>query len=248
MIELEWEALSETGLVRAHNEDSYLAKPPVFAVADGMGGHLAGDVASSMAIEVLGPLGEKSPLTEADVARAIETANATVLARGTTTLSMWGMGTTLVGLALLGEGEDCEWLTFNVGDSRLYRYEGGALQQLSHDHSEVQDLVDEGAMSEEEALVSPARNVLTRAIGTESDLLVDYLHRPPEPGERFLLCSDGLTNEVDDPEISRVMAERPGADEAAHELVRLALTAGGRDNVTVVVVNVKEGAADAGGA
>lgn len=243
MIALEWGAVSETGLVRAHNEDSYLAQEPVFAVADGMGGHLAGDVASAMTIEFLRPLLTRSPLSERDVARAIEAANGEIFRRGSTTLSMWGMGTTLVGLALLGYGEDAEWLTFNVGDSRLYRYADGNLEQLSHDHSEVQDLIDEGTLSERDALASAARNVLTRAIGTETHLAVDYGHLAPEPGERFLLCSDGLTNEVPDEEIADVLSGLPEPGEAAHELVRRAIEAGGRDNVTVIVVDVGEGEA-----
>ena len=238
MIELNWGAVTDTGLVRRHNEDSLLAEPPVFAVADGMGGHAAGDVASAMTIDELRRLVGRDDLTRGDVETAVSAANSAVLASSLTTRSMRGMGTTLVGMVLVVDDGCRRWLAFNVGDSRLYRFAGGTLSQVSHDHSEVQEMLDEGAISEEEARVAANRNIVTKAIGTESGADADYFLLDALSGERFLICSDGLTNELEDDALAADLGAGEDASATARLLTEHALRAGGRDNVTVVVVDV----------
>ncbi len=238
MIALNWGTSSDTGLVRQRNEDTFLAGVPVFAVADGMGGHAAGEVASAITIERLRELTSHDPLSPDELRRAIEAANDEVIATSSSSKAMRGMGTTLVGLALVeGEGGQ-HWMAFNVGDSRLYRFAGGRLAQVSRDHSEVQELIDEGAISESQARRSPIRNVVTRAIGTDKAVDVDYWLLDPEPGERFMLCSDGLTGELTDDQIAVTLLAAPDPEVAANRLVGQALAAGGHDNVTVIVIDV----------
>lgn len=237
MIELAWGVATDTGLVRAQNEDCVLAEPPIFAVADGMGGHVAGDIASAMTIAALRVLAGRPRVSPDEVVVTIRAANAAVLEKSAESVALRGMGTTVVGLALLDD-ETPEFLAFNVGDSRLYRFAGGELTQLSHDHSEAQELVDEGVISESEAMVSAARHVLTRAIGTETDLHIDTWPVHATAGDRFLICSDGLTGELDDEEIARAISEEAAPSEAANRLVAEALAAGGHDNVSVIVLEV----------
>ncbi|HMX67233.1 MAG TPA: hypothetical protein PKX25_16780, partial [Microthrixaceae bacterium] len=163
--------------------------------------------------------------------------NETILAEGQRSLARSGMGTTAVGLMLVDAGDRSQWLLFNIGDSRAYRWAEGTLEQLSVDHSYVQELVDAGEITISGARTHPHRNVVTRALGSEEDAQPDLWLRPPLIGERFLLCSDGLSGEVDDTEIARVMAEG-SADDVVALLVRRALEAGGHDNVSVLVVDV----------
>lgn len=236
MIRLEAAAATATGLVRANNEDAFVSLDPVFAVADGMGGHAGGEVASSLAVAAFAPLAGRASLSIGELEEAIGRANEEVRARALAEPALREMGTTLVGLARLDEpGEPL--LGFNLGDSRLYRLSGGALELISRDHSEVQELVDEGVLSEEEARRSPRRNIVTRSIGVSRELLVDSWRLAPVAGDRYLLCTDGLTNELTDDEIAPLLGSGTVA-EAAEALVDGALRAGGRDNVTVVVVEV----------
>lgn len=245
MIELTWGVATDTGLVRSQNEDCILAEPPIFAVADGMGGHVAGDIASAMTIAALRVLAGRPRVTREEVVITIRAANAAVIEKSAESAALRGMGTTIVGLALL-EDETPEFLAFNVGDSRLYRFADGALTQLSHDHSEVQELLDEGMISPSEAMVSAARHVLTRAIGTETDLPIDTWTVRAGRGDRFLVCSDGLTGELDDEEIASVLAEERDSSDAANRLVAEALAAGGHDNVSVIVLEVVAADTEAG--
>jgi len=238
MIALNWGTASDTGLVRQRNEDSLLAALPVFAVADGMGGHAAGDVASALTIGLLRELTTHAPLSADELKNAIEAANNAVISKSSSSEAMRGMGTTLVGIALVGGEGDERWMAFNVGDSRLYRLADGSLTQVSRDHSEVQELLDEGAISESEARRSPVRNVVTRAIGTSETLDVDYWMLDPEPGERFMICSDGLTSELTKDQMIVTLLESPDPAMAANRLVEQALAAGGHDNVSVIVVDV----------
>jgi serine/threonine protein phosphatase PrpC len=238
MITLNWGTASDTGLVRQRNEDSLLAALPVFAVADGMGGHAAGDVASALTIGLLRELTTHAPLSADELKNAIEAANNAVISKSSSSEAMRGMGTTLVGIALVGGEGDERWMAFNVGDSRLYRLADGSLTQVSRDHSEVQELLDEGAISESEARRSPVRNVVTRAIGTSETLDVDYWMLDPEPGERFMICSDGLTSELTEDQMIVTLLESPDPAMAANRLVEQALAAGGHDNVSVIVVDV----------
>ncbi|MHB8246167.1 MAG: PP2C family protein-serine/threonine phosphatase [Acidimicrobiales bacterium] len=238
MFGLDWGAASETGRVRRNNEDSFVAQLPVFAIADGMGGHAAGDVASAMVIDELRRLAVQGPRSVGDISNAIAAANSAVVSRSRTTGSMRGMGTTLVGMVLIAAEDTGEWVGFNVGDSRLYRFSDGALEQVSRDHSEVQELLDAGSITREEARTSSVRNVVTRGLGAEMQPQVDYWLIRPVPGDRFLMCSDGLTDELVDQEIATVLIEATGAAAVAHQLVERALAAGGHDNVSVIVLDV----------
>jgi PPM family protein phosphatase len=209
----------------------------VFVVADGMGGHAAGEVASELAVGEFRSLGGIGELSITTVSSAIERANEAIHAAGSKKEAR-GMGTTLVGMALVIDREQELWCAFNVGDSRLYRLFDGILECVTTDHSEVQELVDEGTMSLEDARHYSRRNVITRALGAESSVEPDFWLLPPVPGERFLLCSDGLNSEVDDEQIQVILEAETEPSAAATRLVERAVSAGGRDNVTVVVIDV----------
>jgi serine/threonine protein phosphatase PrpC len=239
-----WGTASETGPVRSTNEDSVLAHGSVFVVADGMGGHAAGEVASRLVVEEFGRLGEETN-QPADVLGALARANAAILDVAAKDPSRRGMGTTAVGLALVTEGDREYWLAFNVGDSRLYRFRDGTLEQLSVDHTEVQELVAAGLISAEGSRAHPRHHVLTRALGTDPAPAVDTWMFVPVTGERFLLCSDGLV-ELPDERIAAVLAEVDDPPAAAERLVAAAIEAGARDNVTALVVQVVEGDAESG--
>lgn len=230
-------AATDTGQVRANNQDAVLIAEPVFAVADGMGGHAAGEIASQVAVESL----QESQVTSLDsLVEAVREANRSVWQRASDDPELHGMGTTLCAIALVpGEaGADEQIVVVNVGDSRVYQFHDGELTQLTDDHSLVEDLVREGRLSPQEARTHPQRNILTRVLGNDSDVEVDSWLVDPHRGDRFLLCSDGLFNEVDDDKIASVLRRLADPDDAAHELVTLAIQGGGRDNVSVVVVDV----------
>lgn len=240
MIVLDWGALTDVGRTRKLNEDAVLAMAPVFLIADGMGGHAAGEVASALAVDVFGALATVDrPLTTAAVLTAIRTANDAIVRAGASSEATAGMGTTAVGLAVVrADGAD-QLLGFNVGDSRLYRYDGLlGLRQLSTDHSLVQELIDRGDIRPEEARAHPQRNVITRMLGTPEAVEPDTWLLAVAPGDRFLICSDGLTTEVTDDQIAAVLAEHRDPRVVAGRLVEAALAHGGRDNVTVIVVDV----------
>jgi protein phosphatase len=226
------------GRVRSVNEDNYLARDDtgIWAVADGMGGHRGGDVASEIACEALG-----SAFTERTVeglVDAIDQANRAVFRAGSDDPDLTGMGTTIVALAVVAERDDELLAVANVGDSRVYRYTVGDLEQLTDDHSLVAELVREGTLSPEEAAVHPQRNIVTRVLGVYDSVPVDAVAIEPRAGDRYVLCSDGLFNEVPENAIAAVLRQVSEPAEAADELVRLAVDGGGRDNVTVVVVDV----------
>ena len=228
---------SDVGRVRDHNEDGFLDTPGVYAVADGLGGHAAGEVASRIAIEVLAVLAQREVTGPDEVAAAVTEANDRILAAQADHPEQRGMGTTVTGLALTA-GEDLQWVVFNVGDSRVYRVAGGSAEQLTRDHSEVAELVEAGLLDPEDAADHPMRHVITRSLGISREVVTDAWLRPVEAGEWFVVCSDGLTNEVDDATVGRLVAEADTPRAAADALVTAALEAGGRDNVTVVVVAV----------
>lgn len=238
-------AATDRGSVRELNEDSFLAREPVFAVADGMGGHEAGEVASRLCIESLDSESVLRPgrrtVTPVDVVLAVRNADFAIR-EATGALA----GTTLAA-AIFTEGEDGPaWLVANVGDSRVYLELEGEFAQLTEDHSEVWELLARGELTPEEARVYPRRNVVTRALGTGFDADPDLWSFPANPGQRLLVCSDGLTCELDDEQIAGILAEHADPQAAADALVAAALAAGGSDNVTVVVVAVREGDADGG--
>lgn len=228
---------SDIGRVRSLNEDSAVAVGTVYVVADGMGGHAAGEVASSIAVETVVALSERDSLQVRDVVDQVGEANRRILASAARHPEQTGMGTTIAGLAVVSVGGSRHWAVFNLGDSRVYRLLDGHLSQVTVDHSEVWELVERGLITPEEAAVHPGRNVVTRSLGRDPMGTVDTWVFPPYPGEVFVLCSDGLSNELDRAAIERVVCEIDDAGSAARELVRLAVEAGGRDNVTAIVVS-----------
>ncbi len=231
---MRWGACSDVGKVRTLNEDSFLARHGLFVVADGMGGHEAGEVASAMAVSVLESLPTLPPIGL--VASTLARANSAVFAAAGH--GPGSMGTTTVGLALVDNTGLPSWTVFNVGDSRCYRLRSGRLTRLTTDHSYVGELLAQGAITPDQALVHPGRNVVTRALGTEATVEPDYCVMTPEAGERFLLCSDGLYNELADEEIARLLSAEADPACAAETLVRAAVSRRGRDNATAVVVDV----------
>ncbi|TWP54062.1 serine/threonine-protein phosphatase [Lentzea tibetensis] len=226
---------TSAGLVRDTNEDSAFAGERIFAVADGMGGHVAGEVASSLVIERLRVLDARGALRPDDIRAELVAANHAMLADARPEHE--GMGTTVSGIGMVELAGSDHWIVFNVGDSRVYRFADDVLSRLTVDHSEVEELVTRGLLTEEAALEHPRRNVVTRALGTPLSAEPDQWVFPARPGERFVLCTDGLTNEVPDEMIIEVLRAAAEADETAEELVRRAIEAGGRDNVTAVVVD-----------
>lgn len=226
--------------MRAVNEDALLAYPPVFLVADGMGGHDAGDVASRLAVEEFAQLAGQPHATSDDV-HACFTRTAERIREA---LDGRPCGTTVSGVAVAEHEGSSYWLVFNVGDSRVYRWVEGHLRQISVDHSVVQEMLDNGALDAEQARSHPERHVLTRALGSGASPEPDYWMIPAGPHDRVLVCSDGLTGELSDAAISEVLGLFADPQEAAQELVRLAVDAGGHDNVSTVVVDVAT--ADAG--
>jgi len=223
-------ALSHPGRKRRHNEDSYVVQPPLFAVADGMGGAKAGEVASGLAAAAVQEI-ENDESGEARVAALIEEANRRVFTRASEDRDASGMGTTMT-VALV---EDDHVAIGHVGDSRAYLIRGGRLEQLTDDHSLVAELVRSGKLSPEEAESHPQRSVITRALGTEADVDVDTFSVEAAAGDLFLLCSDGLTTMVDDQTIlDAVERHRPNLKDAAKALINAANHGGGEDNITVV--------------
>ncbi|WP_370544754.1 PP2C family serine/threonine-protein phosphatase [Frigoribacterium sp. VKM Ac-2530] len=236
-LSIDWAGVTDVGLRRAHNEDSYVAEAPVFVVADGMGGHSAGDVASDAVVRRIAEAAVRDSLSTDELEEALRRATADIaVAAAETEL---GVGTTATGVFLSGEDGEAEFTVFNVGDSRVYLVADGALQQITVDHSVVQEMVDAGLLRAEDAESHPDSNVITRAVGFDVDQRPDYWRIPARAGLRLLVCSDGLTKELSGSDIERVLAEQPESHAAASALVRAAVEAGGRDNVTAVVVDVR---------
>ena len=227
--------LTDPGRRRRHNEDAFVCEPPLFAIADGMGGAQAGELASRLAAAAVGR-SEASDLTGGDrVVALIEAANRSVYERAAGDQSVSGMGTTMT--AALVEADQV-WIG-HVGDSRAYLLRDGGLQQVTEDHSLVAELVRSGRLTPDEAGDHPHRSVITRALGTDPDVAVDVMPVPTQPGDVFVLCSDGLTTMVDDDTILELLAQhRDDLDTAAHALVARANDAGGEDNITVVLFEV----------
>jgi PPM family protein phosphatase len=229
---------TDAGRKRRRNEDALVARPPLFAVADGMGGPKAGEVASSLATAAV-KSADAGGAGRDRVVALIQEANRRVYERSAEDAAVSGMGTTMT-VALV---EDGNVTIGHVGDSRAYLVRDGSLEQLTEDHSLVSELVRAGKLSPEEAENHPQRSVITRALGTDPDVDVDVFVIAARQGDLFLLCSDGLTTMVGDETILRVLEEHRGAlDRAAKELVRLANRAGGEDNITVVAFEVAESA------
>jgi PPM family protein phosphatase len=233
---------TDIGKVREGNEDSYLVRSPLFAVADGMGGHRGGEVASHLALEVIEGLAASGKGTLADQVRE---ANRRVFDRSLTDRKVTGMGTTLTA-ARVGSGTAT---LAHVGDSRAYLLRAGAFRQLTEDHTLVARMIKTGEITSAEAEVHPHRNVLTRALGTEPDVTVDEQQVPLMDGDRLVLCSDGLTGMVTEEQMQAILEATDSPQQAADRLVKAANRAGGIDNITVVVLQIHgdAGAVDAAG-
>jgi protein phosphatase len=227
---------TDAGRVRRRNEDSFVLDPPVFAVADGMGGAQAGEVASRLAAAAFREYHDADRMEPADRVEAIiQEANRRIYERARSDSEASGMGTTVTA-AILTNGRVS---IGHVGDSRAYRIRNGELEQLTEDHSLVADLMRSGRLTPEEADAHPQRSVITRALGTDADVDVDTVTVDVEPGDLFLLCSDGLTTMVPEDEILGIVQEADTLDEAARSLVRAANSGGGEDNITVVLFKVE---------
>lgn len=224
---------TDVGCVRDHNEDSLVVAPPLYVVCDGMGGHAAGEIASEIAVRVI----ENRAPAHADVeelGRAVEEANLAIIRAAKEGRGREGMGTTCTAAILEGE----RLVLAQVGDSRAYLLSKGRLQQLTRDHSLMADLIEAGHITKEEAKVHPQRSVITRALGSDPRMLPDLFEIDVNPGDRLLICSDGLTTMLSDEEISQLLARTPDPQLCARQLVNAAIAAGGYDNVTVIVADV----------
>jgi protein phosphatase len=229
---------TDIGCIREHNEDSLVVAPPLYAVADGMGGHAAGEVASEIAVSTLARLAPRTPDTEA-LSNAVVSANFAVI-NAAQEKGRAGMGTTMTAAVLEKE----RLAIAQVGDSRAYLLHQGRMQQLTRDHSLMADMIEAGELTKEEARVHPQRSVITRALGSDPDMQPDLYELNVTAGDRLLLCSDGLSSMLEDPEIETVLKRTRDPQRCASMLVNEAIAAGGHDNVTVIVVDV-EGNAEA---
>jgi PPM family protein phosphatase len=231
---------SDVGRQRSTNEDSLVMAPPFFAVADGMGGAKAGEVASGLAVKVFEEEEESKEPAEAQLSRILQEANRRIFELSSGDESRRGMGTTLTA-AKLADGDVS---LAHVGDSRAYRLRDGALEQITKDHSLVAELERSGQISPEAAEHHPQRSIITRALGPEPDVEVDTYTVPGRPGDVFLLCSDGLTGMVSDEEVASILRGADSLAAAADELVRAANQSGGKDNITVVLFSLEDVAAE----
>ena len=230
---LSWGARSDVGLVRGHNEDSFLIQAPLFAVCDGMGGHAAGEVASAIAVRTIA---EKAPAGADDVllGAAVEAANTAVIQGAEDGVGKPGMGCT-ASCCLLEEGK---MSVAHVGDSRIYLLRRGTIVRVTHDHSYVEELVDAGEITADEARVHPSRSIITRALGSDPDMYADHFSLDIEHGDRIIICSDGLSSMVPDSGIETIAVSTASPIDCTDQLVSAALVAGGHDNVSVIVVDV----------
>ena len=270
MAELAWGAGTHPGQIRPDNEDHLHASDGIYVVADGMGGHEAGEIASALAVEKIRDvlIAEDLAPTAERVVEAITDANGDIFRAAIANPGQNGMGTTITAIAVIedpmagrgapniddNDGLDVDKVTpvvprdqpealvlANVGDSRTYLLRHGRLRRVTIDHSYVQELVSTGHITDDEARTHPRRNIITRALGIEPDVKVDWWTLPLVRGDRFVLCSDGLVDEIADPEITRVLKEVADPQAAVDQLIEMANEAGGRDNVTIIVVDVLEG-------
>lgn len=236
-MKLKWGATTDVGMVRQQNEDSFHAEENLYIVADGMGGHNAGEVASALAVSTVRSGARMGIRTPEQFRELVQQANTAIYTASLDDSTQSGMGTTLTAAAIV-PGEEPRILIANVGDSRTYLFRGGALTRLSVDHSYVQELVNEGIITPEEARVHPRRNIVTRAMGIDRSVQVDVFSHLVRTGDRLVLCSDGLVDEVADIDIARILTEHTDAQETAEALVLVANANGGRDNTTVIVLDI----------
>lgn len=235
-LHLAWGGATDQGRVRANNQDAMYADWGLFVVADGMGGHQGGEVAANLAVRTM-TNADRENLRE--LHDAVQEANKVVHETALAQPELHGMGTTLTALAVIQEGDSRRFVALNVGDSRIYQYRNNQLTQLTEDHSYVAELMKRGELDDEAAAVHPYRNMLTRAIGVHPEVDIDEWLLDPVAGDRFLLCSDGLTNEVGDNAIAEQLSMGEDPSETAKGLVRLANEHGGLDNSTALVIDIQ---------
>ncbi|WP_238419289.1 PP2C family serine/threonine-protein phosphatase [Gordonia sp. 'Campus'] len=240
-LRLEWSAACNVGRVRETNEDAALALPGMYLIADGMGGHDSGELASEAALLTLSEATSAGELkaTQLQLDDLLLAAQRRIGEIDTETDRR--AGTTATGVVLVTHDQAPHWLVLNIGDSRTYRFQNGSLNQLTIDHSQVQEFIDAGFLTPEQARTDPRRNVITRALGAGMiDPVADYSTTPVYPGDVLLVCTDGLTGELPDEEIGDILRHASGSQEASERLVDAALALGAHDNVTVIVVTVHE--------
>lgn len=227
--------LSDVGRVRAHNEDAVLLSPPLFAVADGLGGHEAGEVASTIAIEALMDVAPSRADAKA-LGRAARTANKAVIDAAKEGIGREGMGTTLTAAVM----EGTRIAVAHVGDSRAYLLHDGVLERITQDHSIVADMIRQGTLTEEESRDHPNRSVITRALGSDPNMFADTFEVTADPGDKLVICSDGLTGMLTDQQIADTVLAYRDAETTARALIDAANSAGGQDNISVVVAEVAD--------
>lgn len=236
-LELRWAASTDTGRRREVNQDAVLADYPLFVVADGMGGHLGGEIASASTVERLRAVVEAGTVSTKNIEKALSRAVKDIVAHPETTDE--GTGTTLTGLYLETHTDEPHWVTLNIGDSRVYLLRDGEIVQVTTDHSVVQELIAAGRLSPEEAENHPYGNVITRAVGPSDSVKPDYLRLDVIDGDRFVICSDGLTKELTDFGIRHFLDANADPAAAVDAMMAAALENGGRDNITIVVLDVE---------
>jgi protein phosphatase len=235
-LELAWSEITHRGRRREINQDAVLSVFPLFIVADGMGGHIGGEIASSSAVARLRAVAEKGTVTTKTIEKALARAVTDIAASPEATDD--GTGTTVTGVFLDQTGPEPTWVTLNIGDSRVYLFRDDGLAQITTDHSVVQELISAGRLSPEEAENHPYGNVITRAVGPSDGVVPDYVRLDVHDGDRFVICSDGLTKELTDYGILHFLLQHADPTEAVDAMLEAALENGGRDNITIVVINV----------
>jgi len=219
------------------NQDAVLALYPMFIVADGMGGHIGGEIASTSTIERLRTVAQKGEVTARAIEKALGRAVADIDSHPEATDE--GTGTTVTGVYLDLAGDEPTWVTLNIGDSRVYLFRGESLAQITTDHSVVQELIAAGRLSPEEAENHPYGNVITRAVGPSDGVAPDYVRLEVNDGDRFVVCSDGLTKELTDYGILHFLMQNEDPADAVDAMLEAALENGGRDNISIIVLNVR---------
>jgi protein phosphatase len=238
VLELSWAAVTDTGRRREVNQDAFFAAYPLFVVADGMGGHVGGEIASASTIDRLTAVADAGVVNPKTIEKALARAVKDIASHTEATDD--GTGTTVTGVFLDTSGEAAHWVTLNIGDSRVYLVRDGAIVQITTDHSVVQELIAAGRLSPEEAENHPYGNVITRAVGPSDGVKPDYVRLDIADGDRFVICSDGLTKELTDYGIRHFLDENPDPAAAVTAMLDAALENGGRDNITIVVLDVTD--------
>ena len=236
-LELSWAEATDTGRRREANQDAVLAEYPLFVVADGMGGHIGGEIASASTVQRLRPVAEAGNVTAKSIEKALAHAVKDIASHPETTDD--GTGTTVTGVYLDVSGAVPHWVTLNIGDSRVYLSRDDSIVQITTDHSVVQELIAAGRLSPEEAENHPYGNVITRAVGPSDGVTPDYVRLDVLDGDRFVICSDGLTKELTDYGIQHFLGEYDDPAAAVRAMLDAALENGGRDNVTIIVLNAR---------